>query len=383
VAARGIELSRAFYHSVVESLLRELAPGLHHSAAMIGPGSEVLGYDDAMSTDHHWGPRVLIFCDDESAAADGPALASALAHRLPPTFRGLPTNFTVPDAADNGTQLLEPIESGPVNHRVEIVGLDRWFGEYLGLPVGEHRTDRPSLDEIDWLTLPQQKLLTIAAGEVFRDDRGRLESVRSRLAWYPEEVWRYLLASAWARIGQEEHLVGRAGWRGDEIGARLIAARLVRDAMRLCFLMERRYAPYAKWFGTAFRELASGPAMEPRLRTVTDAADWRARDRALVRVYDELAAMHNRLGITRRMPDRSVDFFGRPFHAIAIHGFAGAILDTIHGSWLSPTMRRSPIGGIDNISDNTDLLEDPAYRNGLRVLLTVPGLRAPGASSDD
>jgi hypothetical protein len=34
----------------------------------------------------------------------------------------------------------------------------------------------------------------------------------------------------WNRIGQEEHLMGRAD-RGDEIGSAIIAARLVRDLM--------------------------------------------------------------------------------------------------------------------------------------------------------
>lgn len=107
----------------------------------------------------------------------------------------------------------------------------------------------------DWLTFPEQKLRTITAGEVFDDHIG-VEDVRRRFAWYPNDVWLYLLASGWNRIGQEEHLMGRAGLAGDEIGSALIASRLVRDIMRLCFLMERSYSPYPKWFGTAFRRLA-------------------------------------------------------------------------------------------------------------------------------
>jgi hypothetical protein len=35
--------------------------------------------------------------------------------------------------------------------------------------------------------------------------------------------------------------MGRAGYVGDELGAALIGSRLVRDMMRLCFLMERQY----------------------------------------------------------------------------------------------------------------------------------------------
>ena len=40
---------------------------------------------------------------------------------------------------------------------------------------------------------------------------------------------------------------------------RLTAALLVRDVMRLAFLIERQYAPYAKWFGTGFARLDGWP----------------------------------------------------------------------------------------------------------------------------
>ncbi|MDQ0909640.1 hypothetical protein QFZ22_005625 [Streptomyces canus] len=57
----GLELSRRFYAETVGPLLEEAAPGIPHSAARIGPGSEVLGYDTPRSADHEWGPRLQIF----------------------------------------------------------------------------------------------------------------------------------------------------------------------------------------------------------------------------------------------------------------------------------------------------------------------------------
>jgi Domain of unknown function (DUF4037) len=75
------------------------------------------------------------------------------------------------------------------------------------------------------------------------------------------------LAGQWRRIAQEEHFPGRADEVGDDLGRRVLVARLARDVMRLCFLLERRYAPYSKWLGTAFARLERrhrGPAARRR-----------------------------------------------------------------------------------------------------------------------
>ena len=53
----GVELARRFYWEAVRPVLDAEFPGLKHSAALIGTGSEVLGFDTPMSADHHWGPR--------------------------------------------------------------------------------------------------------------------------------------------------------------------------------------------------------------------------------------------------------------------------------------------------------------------------------------
>ena len=68
----------------------------------------------------------------------------------------------------------------------------------------------------------------------------------AELAYYPHSVWLYLVAAQWARIGQLEAFVGRAGEVGADTASRLICAQLVHDVMRLAFLLERTYAPYAK-----------------------------------------------------------------------------------------------------------------------------------------
>lgn len=82
---------------------------------------------------------------------------------------------------------------------------------------------------------------------------------RDRFAWYPRDTWLYLIASCWTRIGEAGTLTGRAGSVGDHLGSAVIAWRLVRDVMRLAFLMERSYPPYARWLGSAFAQLRRAP----------------------------------------------------------------------------------------------------------------------------
>jgi hypothetical protein len=357
----GLQLSERFYRDAVRPILDDAFPGLAHAAALIGSGSEVLGFDDAMSTDHHWGPRVLLFVGEADHARHAEAIRAALARRLPVAFGGYPTNFGEPDPEDSGTQLLRAIEAGPVNHRVEVHTLQRFFEGYVGMNI-----TRP-LEPADWLLCAEQRLRAVTAGAVYHDEVG-LEGVRARLAYYPRDVWLYRLAAGWARIGQEEHLMGRAGLAGDELGSALIGGRLVRDIMRLAFLMERVYAPYAKWFGSAFRRLACGPALEPALRAALQAPTWPEREAPLVTVYERLAAQHNALGLTRPQPEQTKRFFGRPFRVIALHGFADALLALITDPAVRRIADRPPIGGIDQFSDSTDLVDNMFSAPALRGL---------------
>jgi hypothetical protein len=358
----GIDLSRLFFIEAVKPLLSMTSPDLQFSAALIGSGSEVLGFDTLMSTDHHWGPRLMLFLREDDYNHCHKAIKDVLRRELPTRFQGYSTNFTPPNPTDNNVQLLQEVDTGPINHRVEILTIRDFFLDYLDFNVED------AIEPADWLTFPEQKLLTITRGEVFEDGIG-LQAVRDRFNYYPHDVWLYLLASGWTRIGQEEHLMGRAGVVGDEVGSAIIGSRLVRDAMRLCFLMEKQYAPYAKWFGKAFNGLECAKGLSPILRKVLLAETWQDREKHLAMMYEYLAEMHNRSGITEALPAKVANFFGRPFQVIeASGGFARAIRKRITDPVVKRLAERRLIGGIDQFSDSTDILSDPQWRKVLRRL---------------
>ncbi len=314
----GLELSRQFYHGLVRPILDARFPGLPHSAALLGRGSEVLGFDDEMSSDHDCKPRVLLFLDENDLVRHGAGIHDILQRELPPTFR-----------------------DRPVDHEMHTVR--GYFLEQLSIdPDGE-------IGAADWLTFPEHGLRMFAAGEVYHDEVG-LQAARDRLAFYPRDVWLYLLMAGWWRLHPEANLVGRTGAVRDELGSALIGSRLVTDLMRLCFLMERRYAPYSKWFGTAFSRLACGPHLTPTLWSVVQAETWRDREGALLVAYEKLAAMHNALQLTDPVTTRVERMWDRPFK-VAWADFPGLLHAKIQDPAVLSIADRWPVGPVDQFRD--------------------------------
>jgi len=349
---KGLDLSRAFYHDAVKPIINKHFPQLTYTAGLVGGGSEVLGYDTEMSSDHHWGPRLLMLLSASDKADLADSIRDVLSNELPYTFMGYSTNFGDPHVGDgdNGTQLMNTITEGKVNHRVEIVTINQFVQGILGIPADHDMTPA------DWLAIPQQKLLTLIAGELFHDELN-MQAVRDKFAYYPHEVWLYLLLCGWGRIGQDEHLAPRAGFVGDELGSAVIAGRLVRSIMQLCFLIERRYAPYPKWFGTAFAKLDCADELTPILRDAQMGTTYRDRESALVKAYTILNEMFNDLQLTAPIEPAVLQFHGRPFQVTHGWRYTQALYDVITDPAVKAIADRTQIGSVDQFSDSTDMRE--------------------------
>ncbi len=327
-ALAGRELSRAFYDEVVCPIVGARP----HAAALIGYGSDVLGFDDERSTDHGWGPRLQLFV--EAGAVND--VARDVDQALPATFRGWPVRYGWDDV--------------PVQHHIEIATVGSWLKGRLGAdPTG-------ALSTLDWLAMPQERLAEVTSGPVFHDGPGDLTRAKASLVWYPRDVWLYLLACQWQRISQEEAFVGRTAEKGDELGSQLVAARIVRDLVRLCFLLERRYPPYMKWLGSAFARLEAAADIGPALERALGAADYAEREAGLALAYRLVGERQNALGIAPRVEPEPRQFYGRPFLVSASVDFVTACRSQINDEWLRS---RGLVGSIDQFADSTDLLSHP------------------------
>ncbi len=359
---KGMVLSELLYREGVKPVMGQHFPKLAYSAARLGRGSDTLGYDTPLSMDHGWGPTVEVYLSAEDHAQYVDQITEVMRHELPREVAGVPTHF---DSTSHETGKPARAEGGPIEHRVNCINVDTFVVSYR--PFNPNR----GITALDWVTLPQQTLRLIRSGRVFHDGLGELDQIRERLHFYPDDIWYYLLSAQWEHIGQECPFMGRCGDVGDELGSRILAARLIHSIMDLCFLMERQYAPYSKWFGMAFAELRCAADLAPVLQAALDAQSWQEREGHLSRAYEYLAQMHNALEITEPVPTEIEPFFDRPYLVPGKCNPGGAIYEKI----TDEEVKRLPrfVGSVDQLTNVVCVRDWPERRAGLVALYEVRG----------
>jgi hypothetical protein len=327
----GQELARSFYSEIIQHLI-----DIPHAAALLGEGSEVLGYDQPRSTDHNWGPRLQIFVESSNIEK----VSLIIERGLPAEFKGYPVRFY-------------SWQTKTVRHHVEVTTLDRWL-------ISQLRISHPSeLTPAKWLTIPQQHLLQFTAGAVFRDDPGKLQDIRKQLSWYPTDVWLWMMASQWHLIGNTQPILGRTIEVPDFKGSLLITFRLVRLIMELSFLQERQYWPYLKWFGTAFSRLNIASILGPIIDIILQSNNYAVKENEINRALKLLGEQHNSLALTPVVIPSINDFevglnnAVRPYRVINAGEFVKACRNSISDKRLLgiPT-----VGAIDQLTHVDDLL---------------------------
>lgn len=353
----GLKLCEYFYFEAVRPVLDRYFSNVTHSAARIDYGSDVLGFDTPLSRDHGWGPRVMLYFSQKDYEEYGDQISEVMANELPTEIRDYPTNFDVPFSGEAG---LQAVERGPVRHWVATETIPAFFKRYLGLDP------TAPIKEVDWLIMPQQHLRSISSGSVFYDGLNQLEKICERLRWYPRDLWLYLMANQWRRIDQEEPFMARCGDVGDELGSRIVASRQVVEIIRLCFLIEKQYTPYFKWFGTAFTQLECAPNLTPIYYRVFNSQSWEEREHHLSKAYLILMEMHNNLGVTPAIEPKVTPFYNRPYQV----PWSARFVDALHEAIQSDVVRKLPrdMGGVGQFVNSTDILSDPDQCRKFSVL---------------
>lgn len=241
--------SRAFFDEVVRPVLASRFPDelRHMAVGFFGYGSEVLALDDEYSTDHHFGLRINALLPQALFDAKGRAIEDVLAAELPQVWRhrSLREGYT-------------PTKG------VALASLDHHMRSTIGL-------DRAPESYAEWLSIPEEDVTHVIAGEVWHDPSGRFTAIRHTLAGYYPEPVRIRRLAHWCRYfsGMGVYALKRALLRDNTLYASTTFARALRWGVQMAFLLDRTYYPYDKWLTTMFHRL---PRMGKRLSHIVEEA---------------------------------------------------------------------------------------------------------------
>ena len=353
---KGLELCEGFFFEAAKPVLDKFFCKLKYSAGLIGNGSDVLGFDDEVSTDHMWGPRFYLFLDEKDISKKHEIL-DILSKELPYEYKGYSVNFSKP-ADGSWIRHLEPITEGLVSPIVYVHTIKEYLSDYLGT------ADLENLTGLDWLSFSEHRLLTLTSGKIFSDGLS-IREILGKLHYYPEEVRLYLIASNWSLIAEEQAFIRRCYDVGDTLGSALVCGRIADRLMRLSFLYCKKYAPYSKWFGTAFMELPVDENIKHLISSSVAAADIDERENSIVSAQKLMADLHNKTGLTKFVDVQIESYYGRKIKVIFADKIAGAIMEKLSGT----VFEKYPlIGNLSSVPNFTNIFDDPARRESIKTL---------------
>ncbi len=247
------------------------------AVGLVGYGSECLGFDDEISTDHDYGPSFCIWLPREIYGKYGEKLQAAY-DALPKEFMGVSGR----------------VEEEQGKGRVGALCLEDF---YLGI-IGRESAPKTAGE---WFTLSEPALATATNGAVFEDPLGCFTRIREELlAYYPEEVWLKKLAESLARAAQAgQYNYARAMRRGERIAAELSLTRFVEEAMQLVYLLNKKYASFYKWMHRGLRELPVGAEIGDMLSLLYQVQTQEERVMIIEAVCNVLVQILNETGLSR------------------------------------------------------------------------------------
>ena len=342
----GRILSNQFYQEIIKPLLT----GIPHDACLIGEGSDVLGYDQPISMDHDWGPRLTLFVANECETIK---VRNKITENLPDTFKGFPTR------KDEKTS------------NIEVATISNWLKHNLKID------DIDALGISDWLSFSQQHLLQFTGGAVFSDSLGSYEYAKKILAWYPDDVWRWIMAAQWYFIWSTERLIFRTTEAGDILGSQLIVGKLVRLIVEMVFIQNKEYKPYDKWLGSAFKKIDSSQEIGKVIFEILSDNDIANQIKSIQKLLFELGDIHNTLSLTNLVQPKityyevGVNNAVRPYMIFNTSDFKDACINSIQDIALKELVY---VGALDQMTNPSDAFINftdwcSIIKNGFQILL--------------
>ncbi|MDE5823778.1 MAG: DUF4125 family protein [Lachnospiraceae bacterium] len=249
----GLELCRLFYEEYGRPMIAEKFRAYESVIAvgLVGKGSDCFGYDDALSQDHDYGPRFVMWVTKKIYEQIGEELQEAY-EQLPRSFMGIDRIETFHGRDRCGVMIIEDFYKNILGFN--LVGM-------LARNQEATVSGKETMDTIkSWLAVHDYALAAAVNGEVFRDDEGIFTMYRDMLIdYYPKAVWYRKIAQTCALFSQSgQYNLPRMRMRGQLVAAELAKAECAKQAMKLYYLLNRTYAPHDKWL---FKGMPNNPQM--------------------------------------------------------------------------------------------------------------------------
>ena len=228
----GMELAKAYYNEYGKEMIHTRFSEYEERIAvgLVGEGSDCFGYDDALSTDHDFGPNFCMWLSDEAYAEIGEELQKEY-EKLPIEFGGYKRVTTAMGQGRRG-----------------VLRISDFYKKYIGTDCYE---------EIDFSKVEDYALAVCTNGEVFRDDEGIFSSTRERLkTGYPEHIRLLKIAqdvAGFSQCGQYNYL--RMLKREDKLTAGIMLSDFLKHAMKLYHHILNVYPPHDKWLYESIKNL--------------------------------------------------------------------------------------------------------------------------------
>ncbi len=246
---KGLELAERFYKEYGKKMITENFSHLknHLAVGLCGSGSECMGFDDELSRDHDFEPGFCIFLPDETLVSSREEFALERAYsKLPEEFMGFRRSK------------LNPVGG----NRHGVIRINNFFENKTGNKNGE-------LSNKNWFFVSEQFLLEATNGRVFVDNLGVLTDIRQRLCYLPEDVRLKKLAGNLLIMAQSgQYNYKRCIKRGETGGAQLAITEFTNAALKVIFLLNKKYIPYYKWVFRALRDLDFLSHLHPDLEYI-------------------------------------------------------------------------------------------------------------------
>ena len=125
--------------------------------------------------------------------------------------------------------------------------------------------------------------------------------------------------------------------------------------MRLCFLYKNTYAPYSKWFGTAFHQLDVSDTLKNTVYRALSANSPEEQEDMIVNAQAMVADLHNISNLTDFVDYKIENYFGRNIKVIFADKFAEATVKELKNTAFenAPLIGTlSQIGGLSSFADD-------------------------------